>query len=231
MTRRYGVAIAMLAMSIFSSATRASAQRFGDWTWALRSLPSDPAALGMPGRAFLEYSKSDVVDWLATAGLGIGRGVLRASFGQAPYQQIFGVGYSSPIAAQSLGPFGTLAAGVDLTAGYDRSRLQIYDSRAVRLSVPLSIRWGSPSRLSFTPYVAPYAELGYGRTVHANCDEFTCTGPVTEFVGRSRAGGLATGFQLTAWRIGFEGNLRDAAVRPDAMHNSYQWTFGLRLHF
>jgi len=42
-----------------SSATLAAAQRSGDWTEALRSLPLDPGALGMPGRAYLEYSGSE----------------------------------------------------------------------------------------------------------------------------------------------------------------------------
>src|SRR5204862_2272665 len=70
-----------------------------------------------------------------------------------------------------------LGAGVDLTGAYDFSPHAVFDSRAVRLSLPLSIRWGAPSRLSLTPYVAPYGEFGHGRIVHADCHQFTCTGP------------------------------------------------------
>jgi hypothetical protein len=217
-------------IGICSSATPARAQRYGDWTPALRSLPLDAAALGMPGRAFLEYSRSDQVSWLATGGLRLGQGVLRASFGQGWRQQILGVGYSSPVAQQSVGVLGTLGAGVDLTGGYDFSSYAMYDSRAVRLSVPLSIRWGSPSRVSLTPYVAPYGEVGHGRILHANCHDFTCTGPVTVYDGQARAVGLAAGFQLTAWRLGLEAGLRDALMSLDVPRR-YQLTVGFRLHF
>jgi hypothetical protein len=213
-----------------SNATLAAAQRSGDWTEALRSLPLDPAALGMPGRAYLEYSGSEQVSWLATGGVRLGQGVLRASFGQGWRQQILGVGYSGPVAQQSVGIFGTLGAGADLTGAYDFSSEQAFDSRAVRLSVPLSIRWGSPSRVSLSPYVAPYGELGHGRIVHGNCHQFTCTLPVTIYEGQTRAVGLAEGFQLTVWRLGLEAGLRDAFI-SQRVPQSYQVTLGFRLHF
>jgi len=185
----------------------------------------------MPGRAYLEYSGSDQVSWLATGGVRLGQGVLRASFGQGWRQQILGVGYSSPVAQQSVGILGTLGAGADLAGAYDFSSEQAFDSRAVRLSVPLSIRWGSPSRVSLTPYVAPYGELGRGRIVHASCHQFTCTSPITIYDGQTRAAGLAAGFQVMAWRFGLEAGLRDALMRPDVPQGGYQLTIGFRLHF
>ena len=225
------LAIGLVGIIFICSSATARGQRYGDWTPALRSLPLDPAALGMQGRAFLEYSRTDQVSWLATGGLRLGQGTLRASFGQGWRQQILGVGYSSPVAQQSVGIFGTLGAGVDLTGGYDFSPYAMFASRAVRLSVPVSIRWGSPSRLSFTPYVAPYGELGHGRIVHASCQQFTCALPITIYDGQTRAAGLAAGFQVTAWRFGLEAGLRDGLTRPDVPQGGYQLTVGFRLHF
>jgi len=216
---------------ICSSATPADAQRYGDWTPALRSLPLDPAALGMPGRAFLEYSRTDQVSWLATGGLRLGQGMLRTSFGQGWRQQILGLGYSRPLAQQSIGMFGTLGTGVDLTGAYDFSPYAMFSSRAVRLSVPLSIRWGSPSRVSLTPYAAPYGELGHGQIIHGNCHPFYCTSPLTIYDGQARAVGLAAGFQVTAWRFGLDAGLRDALSRVDVPQGGYQLTVGVRLHF
>ena len=218
-------------ISICSSATTTGAQRYGDWTPALRSLPLDPAALGMPGRAFLEYSRTDQVSWLATGGLRLGQGMLRTSFGQGWRQQILGVGYSRALAQQNVGMFGTLGTGVDLTGAYDVSPYAVFSSRAVRLSLPMSIRWGSPSRVSLIPYVAPYGELGHGRIVHSSCHQFTCTSPITIYDGQTRAAGLAAGFQVTVWRFGLEAGLRDALMRVDVPQGGYQLTVGFRLHF
>jgi hypothetical protein len=217
-------------MCMCSSAATARAQRYGDWTPALRSLPLDPAALGMSRRGYLEYSRTEQVSWLLTGGLRLGRGMLRTSFGQGWNQHILGLGYSSPLAQQSVGILGTLGAGVDWTGAYDFSPHAVFDSRAVRLSLPLSIRWGAPSRLSLTPYVAPYGEFGHGRIVHADCHQFTCTGPVTIYDGQTQAVGLAAGFQLTAWRLGLQAGLRDVLINQD-VPQSYQVTIGFRLHF
>src|SRR5438874_1739045 len=82
----------------------------------------------------------------AAAGVGLAGGFLRASFGQGRVESIVGVGYSHPLARQSMGLFGTFGVGVDLAGAYDISSQQSYQSRAARLAIPLSIRWGSPTR-------------------------------------------------------------------------------------
>jgi hypothetical protein len=54
--------------------------------------------------------------------------------------------------------------------------------------------------------------------------------PVTIYDGQARAVGLATGFELTAWRLGLQAGLRDALMSRD-VPQGYQVTLGFRLHF
>ena len=230
MPRRRMATIAIGAISVLSFVGSANAQRAGDLTSALRSLPVDGASLGDPARAYLAFTRNDQVDWMTTGGVGLAGGFLRASFGQGRVESIVGVGYSHPLARQSMGLFGTFGVGVDLAGAYDISSQQSYQSRAARLAIPLSIRWGSPTRFSLTPYVAPYAELGHGKILRGNCESFTCTGPLRVWTGQARAAGLGTGFELTAWRLGFDVGLRDVLNRGLPMQN-YQYTFAVRMKF
>ena len=231
MRRRPIATLAIALMSVLSSSKVAQAQRFGDWTTAFRSFPLLPGPLGDSARAFLAFSRNDQLDMMGTGGIRFLGGVFHASVGQGRRQNVLGLGYTGELLRHDLGFLGTLGAGGDLSAAYDYSELEAYRSRALRLAVPFSIRWGSPSRFSATPYLAPYAELGHGQTVHfGSCVDFQCSGPVTSRIGQTRAAGLAAGLQLDAWRLGFDLGLRDLLVRNNFSQDG-QVTLGLRVRF
>lgn len=208
-------------MSTLSLAASVSAQRARDPNPALaRQATIDEAALGLTGRAFAEYSTGYDNDWIGTAGFGVAGGLLRASYGKSYNQQIFGLGFARPIAAKSIGMFGTLTSGVDLGAAIEQSDYNLYGSRAARLSLPLAWRFGSPSQFSIAPYVAPYAEIGRAMVFHGYCAaNGTGCGPGTRFPDQTRSLGLGAGIDVTAWRFGFNLGMAGVPTRLNLYRN------------
>jgi hypothetical protein len=217
----------------------ARAQVYGTGNPALTQSTVDAAALGNSGKGFLELSRSGGIHWLAAAGVALGSGTLRANYTRGYFQGgILGVGYSGLITHQSLGKFGTLGAGLDLSAAYvlpshARNYPLSYNPRALRLDLPLSIRWGSSSGVSLAPYVAPYGEIGRAVLMHGNCADFTCTGPIFYSVDQTRAAGAAVGAELTLWRLGLEIGSRDLMYHQRAIpfYQASQLTLGARIRF
>jgi hypothetical protein len=135
------------------------------------------------------------------------------------------------LAAKDGGKLGTWGAGVDLSGAMDFHRPAGMASRAARLSIPLSLRWGSPSRLSIAPYVAPYGEIGRETAYQAtNCAPDLFCSYVPAGLSATHALGMATGLQLTAWRVSFEIGLRDLPRRQFGSED-YKMGAGLRLRF
>src|SRR5438093_4375065 len=127
MTGRRAVVSMITTMSILLLSAPLGAQvslRDRDPNPALRQGTIDPAALGLGGRGFLEFSEGEQFDWMAAAGLGLFGGTLRASYGyeQNFSQRIYGLGYARAITQTDMGLFGTLGTGVDLSAAYSSSR-------------------------------------------------------------------------------------------------------------
>jgi hypothetical protein len=174
---------------------------------------------------------------MASAGLALVGGTLRASYGvERNYdQRFYGLGYARQIGEKSLGLFGTFGTGVDFSGSYaEGGKLSPYAPRAVRLAIPLSLRWGSPSRLSLTPYVAPYAELGRADLVRGNCDSSTntCTGVTGISPGRTYSAGLGAGALLTAWKVSLEAGVIGVPTRANLYSNGgWKASAGLRFHF
>jgi hypothetical protein len=198
---------------------------------ALWQATPDAAALGSAGRGFLEAGITGVDNtWLGSAGFSLGGGTLRASYGQrsiyhgAPYRD-YALGYARRIADQDLGLFGSWGTGIDFTAAYQSGGSWFSNARAARLAIPLSLRWGSPSHLSLSPYVAPYAEIGHATIANyvTDCTTGSCT-----FVGNLRGGhtysaGLGVGAELTVWRLGFTIGSMGIPKRLNLYGNG-QWT-------
>jgi hypothetical protein len=184
----------------------------------------------MPERGFLQYSMDRTIGFNASAGVGIAGGSLRASFQRGDLQRGYGLGYARGLARADLGAFGTGAIGVDLFGAYLSSKLG-NDSRGARVSLPVSLRWGSPSALSMATYLAPYAEFGRSATLYPLCPDLSCNGLGSNPIS-THASGLGAGVQLTAWRLGLDLGVRDALMGPRLSGvDRYQAFAGLRIRF
>ena len=224
-----GTAICILSsISILSLPARLDGQAARYPNPALQQGTVDAAALGPAGRGFFEYLLADDVDWIASGGVALGGGMLRGSYGKSQVRRIYGLGYARRIAEKNLGLFGTWGTGVDLAAAYDDTKWWGYNSRAVRLAIPLSLRWGSPSRLSLSPYVTPYAEWGRAAFLHGGCAP-TCP-PSSLRTDATYSTGLGAGFQLTAWRLSLEVGMMGAPTHLNH-YNSFIASGGLRWRF
>jgi hypothetical protein len=213
-------------MSTLSLAAPLSAQeRASDPNPALRQATIDEAALGITSRVFAEFSTYyNSIDWIGAAGVSLGGGMLRASYGKGANQRNYGLGFARPIVAKSFGVFGTLTSGVDLGAAIEQNDFSLYRSRAMRMSLPLSWRIGSPSRFSIAPYVAPYAELGRAVVFHGYCPaNGTGCGPGESFPDQTRSLGLGAGVDITAWRFGFLLGMTGVPTRLNLYRNG-AWT-------
>jgi hypothetical protein len=156
--------------------------------------------------------------------------MLRFTYGQGQIYREYALGYARPLTEHSLGSFGSWGAGMDLVGAYQSGPAWLYNPRAVRLAIPLSLHWGSPSRLSLSPYVAPYGELG--RAGRTTCDFSikVCSGPTTLGGGWTYSAGLGFGAELTAWRFGLTVG---AMGVPDlrAYRPGWKTSAGLRVRF
>ena len=229
MIRRAGT-ILMSAMAIYAIPMSANCQSFGKWNSVLTEQTADAAALGTPGRGFFEYGTNGAFGNTAAAGIETFGGMLRATYSHSYSQTVWGLGYARMLAAKDAGKLGTLGAGVDLTGAMDVRQQAAMASRAARLSIPLSLRWGSPSRLSIAPYIAPYGEVGRETAYRLiQCGDLLCnTAPAG--LMQTHAFGLASGVQLTAWRLSLEIGLRDLP-RREFGSTEYKMGMGLRLRF
>jgi hypothetical protein len=199
---------------------------------ALTAHVSDAGALDTSGRAFFQYGTGENLGYTTAAGIRTWGGMLRATYSHSYLQTVWGVGYARMLAAKDAGRLGTLGAGVDLTGAMDFRQRAAVASRAGSLAIPLSLRWGSPSRLSIAPYVAPYAEIGRATTYQpTNCDQsgFFCSYVPAGLV-QTHAFGLESGVQLTAWRLSFEFGVKDMS-HTALGYSRYQGGAGLRLRF
>jgi hypothetical protein len=220
--------VASIALLACALGSRAQGQQwFTQYNPALSQQTIDPAALGEAPAAFVQYGLPDNLGWTAMTGFRFGGGVLRTSFTNAWKLRAVGLGYARTLASKQLGPFGTLASGVDLAAGYNTAYGTATGDRAVRLSLPVSIRWGSPSRLSIAPFVAPYAEMGSRGYIRPDCE--TCFTSSRGGLLPTRSTGLTVGAELTLWRMSVEVAQRDVWTH----HGSYEarYSASLRWHF
>jgi hypothetical protein len=222
------ICITSAALFVLVLGGRAQSQRWYQQTNpALSQHTIDPAALGEAPAAFVQYGLPDDLGWSAMAGVRFGGGVFRTSFKNGWHSRVVGLGYARTLATKGLGPFGTLASGVDLAAGYNTAYGSATADRAARLSLPFSIRWGSASRLSFAPLLAPFTEIGSRGFDRPDCE--TCFSWTRAGLLPTRSTGLTAGAELTAWRTSFEVAQRDVWTH----HGRYEARFsaGLRWHF
>jgi len=223
--------VLLLTMTIAAIPARTEGQFVRRSNPVLTWQTPDAAALDTTGRGFLEYGTGgETLGYTAEAGIGTRIGMLRAIYAHSYSQTVWGVGYARMLATADAGKLGTLGAGIDVGAAMDFRQRSALASRAARVSIPLSLRWGSPSRLSIAPYVAPFGEIG--RTVSyqlAGCDTGFCS-VVPAGLVQTRGLGLASGVQLTAWRLSFEIGLSDLP-RTEFGYSGYHVGAGLRFRF
>ena len=229
MTTRRRVTVLFALMSVSASSLAGQAAKAND---ALRKPTVDAVALGDTGRAFTELELvSDHDTWLSAVGFGLAGGALRASYGWGNNQErVYGLGYARPIARSDLGAFGSLTTGLDIYGAYQTNAFNPYNSRAARLAIPVSIRWGSPSQLSFAPFLAPYAEIGRAGLISGSCSGPSCTDPFRLAPGLTRGVGLGAGAELTLWHVALQMNFRNLWMRKTAFYSD-QFSLGTRIRF
>ena len=210
--RSLAVAAAIVALS--STASDGGAQTINE----ARLLSAiSPAALGLPtgisiGISTLDRPSSSA---LAVGDISLGPGALRV-FGARPSRFAgYGFGYALPLASYALATGMTTIVGGDLSLGYLGRHLPASDyivgnatSMNAHLALPFAMRIGTADHLSFTSYIAPYAEVGAAPSgywtplacnMFAPCARFTYSDHY-----RTSGVGAALGVRLTIWRIGLD---------------------------
>jgi hypothetical protein len=222
MKRRAASALLTMSVCFLSLPLAAQSVSSRDPNPALWQSTPDAAALGPGARGFLSYGLDNRDgDWLVSGGLALFAGMLHATYGQGSLVgsavHEFALGYGRRLQDWSLGPWLSWGAGVDLSAAAQRSRFLPYQSQAVRLMVPFSLRLGSPCNFSITPYVGPYAEFGSAHLLLTPSN--------------THSAGLAFGGEITAWRLGLT---LGAVGVPDGMRAfrpGWQASAAIRIRF
>ena len=222
---RYEGIVARLLMAtigLIVSGRAVSGQLRGVQNEALLSASVNAAALERPSRLSLAVGGygSSTEEWLLGAGVGIGRGALYALANRRyrQRQRGFNVGYAQLLGAQSFTPSLGASVGVDLSGGLLRyAGTPSATAYATRISVPLALQWGAPTRASLTGYIAPYGEIGRSPRFDYSCSEtfsiWSCTLVGVRSAGTS-AFGAGAGLRLTAWRFGLDFGVREVLNHP-----------------
>jgi hypothetical protein len=230
-----------LSASLFSSLLFAipaslSAQRPND----ARLLSTiSPAALGQPVGISVGLSTLNTDGNLGVADIAIGPGALRLIGAHPSRFESYGLGYAAPVGTRRLARFMSTTLGGELSLGYfgtrnPKSSFVVGNATSLNahLALPLSFRFGVADYLSFTPYVAPYAEVGSAPTgywtpmfcnVGTTCESFIYSNHY-----RTTAMGTALGMRLTAWRFGLDAAYGDM---PRYAAHGQSTTVALSLRF
>ena len=216
--------ISVICLLVLSVVGRA--QRIGDFNDARFFSTISAASLGQPVGVSLGLSTSSLSygGGLAVGDIGLGPGALRLVAAHPKNFQGYALGYGAPVFRRTLAPFVTTTIGAELSVSYLGYRLSgpsIFVGNGTytnaHLTLPVGLQLGDVNRLSFTPYVAPFAEFGSapsgvweqnGRSCVSEIDcQFLYSGHHD-----SRALGAGLGFRLTAWRVGIDAAFQDLPV-------------------
>lgn len=231
MIQRAGT-ILLTTLGLMALPVCAHGQSYGRWNSVLTEHTADDAALGTPSRGFFEYGTSDRYGYTVQAGIATLGGMVRATYSHSYRQAIGGLGYARILASKEAGKLGTVGAGIDFNGAMDFYERVGLASRAARLAIPLSLRWGSLSRFSIATYVAPYGEIGRETSYQfTSCEQegLFCKAVPAALVN-THAFGIASGVQLTAWRLSLAVGLRDLP-RTRFGQTDYKLGMALRLRF
>src|SRR3982751_4880396 len=132
----------LTALAICAVSVRAESQRPGESNPALHQHTIDAAALGVNPAAFAQYGLPDNLGWSAITGLPFAGGVLRAGYTTGWETRVASLGYARTMAKRDFGAFGTLESGLDVIGAYNTGYASARADRAMRASIPLSLRWG-----------------------------------------------------------------------------------------
>jgi len=228
---RRATTVLLTTMAVHAMTSPAECQSVRRSNPALTTHTSDAASFDTSGRAFLQYGTGDNQGYTAEAGIATWGGMLRAIYANSYSQTVGGIGYARMLTARDAGKLGTWGLGFDLSGAMDFRHRPGVASRAASLSIPLSLRWGTPSRLSIAPYVAAYGEIGRETAYRpANCDPNLFCSYVPAGLEQTRVLGMESGLQLTVWRLGMQFGLRSVPRGPFG-NSSYQGGAGIRLRF
>lgn len=158
---------------------------------------------------------------LVVGDLALGPGALRFVAGHPKDFEGYALGYGALLGQHMFAPFVSTTVGAEVSLGYLGYRLRgptMYIGNGTytnaHLTLPLGLQLGSVDRLSFSPYVAPYAEVGSAPSGYwidpqnaANglgCQDWTTCKFLFSGHHQTKSVGAAVGFRLTAWRLGLD---------------------------
>ena len=188
------------------------AQHYGVNNRAVDLATVDAAALGDTLRSSVGLFAAG--EWVVAGGVGALGGAFRAYLGSSPNRFgvpfAIGMGYARTIAAHDLARALHGAIGTELVAGFRHDVFAPRDAGALRLTVPVGLSLGNPSRTSVSLYAAPYVESGIMRIWEQ--DTPSCTPYCNYRLGDQKlrsAAGLGVGSRIALGRWALEILLRD----------------------
>jgi hypothetical protein len=199
-----------------------------------------PAALGEPVGISVGISSLNnyFETRLAVGDLAFGRGALRVIGARQSQFDGFGIGYAAPLASRVLSPSFATTLGGELSLGYLGTDYVFRVPAAnkgtsvnAQLALPFSLRAAAGQYISFTPYIAPYAELGsttLARYQPAGCDLFANCQLVYGARERTANLGIAGGMRLRIWHFGLDGGVTGV---PANHARGGAWSFATSLRF
>ena len=217
--------------------------RIGDLNDASFFSTVSAASLGQPIGLSLGLSSNSLPygGGLGVAEISLGPGALHLVGGHPKNFEGYALGYGAPLVRHAFAPFVTTTVGTELSVSYLGYRLSGQSSFVgngtytnAHLTLPVGLQLGDINRLSFTPYVAPFAEWGsapsgvWEQNGRSCVNEFDCQ---FLYSGHhdSKALGAALGFRLTAWRVGIDAAFQDLPVGPQGWRARSSLGFTLRL--
>jgi hypothetical protein len=220
--RSFGIAGASLFILVALPATL-RAQHFGDVNDARLLSSVSAAALGQAAGVSLGLSSPSISygGALAVGDFALGPGALRIVAGHPKDFEAYGLGYGAPLVRHPFTSFVSTTLGAEMSLGYLAYRLRpptidIGNGTYLNahLALPLGLQLGN-RRFSFTPYVAPYAEVGAGPSGYwfdpaapsagqQACQDLTSCRFLFSGHHRTNALGTAAGVRLSVWRLGLD---------------------------
>src|SRR5690349_4140093 len=165
---RFVTTVGALLAALAGVSSSLRGQRIGEYNDARLLSTVSAAALGQSAGISLGLSSTSLTysGRLAFGDLPLGPGALRLVAGHPKNFEGYSVGYAAPLARGTLSTFASTTVGAELSVGYLGYRLggpTAYIGNGTylnaHLALPVGIQVGDADRLSFAPYVAPYADL------------------------------------------------------------------------
>ena len=237
-----------LLLTVLAVPAGLRAQRVGDYNDARLISAVSAASLGQLSGLSLGLSTPSLSYGgpLAFGELPLGPGAFRFVAGHPSDWEGYGLGYGALLGQRTLAPFARMTIGAELSLNYLGYRLRpptTYVGNGTftnaHLTVPLGLQLGNVNRLSITPYVAPYAEVGSAPSGYFYDPQSVAPGqPCQDLFSckylysghhQTEALGAAVGFRLTVWHFAIDAATADLPSKEQ--FTKYRTSLGVSLRF